>query len=574
MPEHQEQRSDARPTFGAGPQAAGAPTLFDGGGPGVQPLAGPGGPGQGGVDLDSVAPLMSHWAEPGQTSAAPAALPATLQNPRFAGDPQLEAIYAGKGTLKKGARGPHVRKVQAALEDLGYLLEKYHKDASFGKETQGGVEAFQGAETLASPTPGVVDQATMQRFDQRTPHAPQAAHEFREAELNGFKEGEAPQKQTRLTNPRFVGDPVLEMLCSGIGSLDSGAGRPHIWKIQMALRDLNFKVSPNGSYLADTRAAVNAFQEAYNVPVQAREGADTMGENQKGKVGGATMAALDAYAPKNVPEEQPPAEKHAGQRPNYEELFKDGKFEITIALGYDDNSKVHIPKRRQAISYLQDEMDFKLTDPRVASKDEIAAAGLAPDQIDRDLLYFTKDFFSQTVKRNVSAVVKLLCPNEDGSNGAAMLEKYKTALENDDAVLYTGHARAGTGPDFDPHDSTAGNYVMGKGYSAEYNKEIAGAENQLDKTKFKKDYQLLQLWGCTTENYQPHLKKHLGKKGQNVLNNKDIVLTSHPVLSQRGVFGVLSFLRGILAEQSAQTLQDMMNMSERGPTANMHGFGK
>lgn len=510
--------------------------------------------------------------QPGD-GAAPAA-PATLHNARFSGDATLEAVLAGKQTLKSGARGPAVRKVQAALEDLGFLLEKHHKDASFGGETEKGVAAFQAAHAPAAKSAGAVDAETLQQLDQKTPQASAAVHAFREAELNGYEEGETPVKQTSLQNPRFQGDPVLTMLMTGIGALDSGTKRPHIWKIQRALADLNFKTKADGTYDGTTAAAVKGFQEAYNVPTKAPKGTPSMGEDQKGKVGGSTIAALDAYAPKTVPEDEPPADKHPGQRPKYEALFADGKFEITLALGYDDNMKVHVPKKRQAMAYLQGEMGFQLTDPRTASKDEITAAGLDPDTVDRQLLYFTKDFFSKTVNKSVHAVVKLLCPDEDGTKGAENLEAFKKALEQDDAVLYTGHARAGTGPDFDAHDSQAGNYVMGQGYSAEYNKEIKGADNQLDKTKFSKKYQLLNFWGCTTENYDKHLKKHLGKKGQDVLDSKDIVLTSHPVLSQRGIFGVLAFLQGVLAEQSAETLQDMMNMSERGPTANMHGFGK
>lgn len=509
-----------------------------------------------------------------QATSADPATPLSLQNPRFGGDATLEAVLTGKQTLRSGARGASVRRIQGALEDLGFALEKFHKDAAFGGETVKAVTAFQAAHVPTAKQAGVVDSETLQQLDAKTPHASAAVHTFREAELNGYEEGETPVKQTALQNPRFQGDPVLTMLATGIGVLDSGSKRPHIWKIQRALEDLNFKTRSDGTYDATTGAAVKGFQEAYNVPTKAPKGSASMGEEQKGKVGGSTIAALDAYAPRTVPEGEPPKDKHPGQRPKYEELFADGKFEMTLAIGYDDNMQVHVPKKRQAMAYLQNEMGFKLTDPRTASQGEIKAAGLDPDTVNRELIYFTKDFFSKTVNKSVHAVIKLLVPDQDGTKGAQDLALFKQGLEQDDAVLYTGHARAGTGPDFDSHDSQAGNYVMGAGYSPEYNKQIKGAENQLDKTKFSKRYQLLNFWGCTTENYDKHLKKHLGKKGQDVLDSKDIVLTSHPVLSQRGIFGVLAFLQGVLAEQSAETLQDMMNMSERGATANMHGFNK
>lgn len=497
--------------------------------------------------------------------------PTKLTNRRFVGDAELEAIIGGKKTLSSG-KGAHIRKIQAALEDLGYPLPKHHADADFGGETKDAVTLFQKAEKLVGATADTLDQPTMQRLDQRSPQASAAVHSWRETEAH---RGGA-KKQTRLRNPRFVGDPVLAMLCSGVGAITSGKKGAYVWKIQAALRDMGWKVNPDGDFGGLTKTAVQAFQEAYNVKSEPGPGKTTYTDepDEIGAVNGATMAALDAYAPTSLPVDKPKASLTSKKGPKYAELFADGKFEVTLAIGYDDNSKYHIVKKAQAIAYLQRELDFKMTDPRTASSSDVSKAGLDPKGLDRELIYFTRTFRSKTTGKDVSCVVKLMTAKNDGSDGAGMRDRFRKAMEGDDAVLYTGHARAGTGPDFDPHASHEGNYKMGKGYSDKYNKEVEGADNQLDKTRFTKKYQVHQLWGCTTENYWKHIDKRLGKKGTDgkpLKSHKDIVTTTKSIPTVRGLFGTLAFLRGLLAEASGPVLADMADIGMRMNVAKTHG---
>jgi len=503
--------------------------------------------------------------------------PTRLSNRRFTGDSQLEPVVAGVATLSRGANGTGVRKIQAALEDLGYPLPEYHADAGYGSETITALTAFQRAEGLVGITPGVLDALTLGRLDQRTPQAAATLYAWREQETDT----DGPdQRPTALTNGRFTGDPMLQMVMAGYGALRPGTKGPYIWKIQAALRDLGFDVGSHGAdgdYGSGTAAAVKAFQDAYNVPSEPASGTATLTDaaTERGTVNGVTMALLDAYAPAQAPADSPAAELSQGHAPDYAALFGDGDFEVTLAIGYDDNSMAHRRKKDQATATLTTMMGFSMTDPRTASNSEITDAGLTPGALDREILYFTKTIHSVTTGAPVDVTVKLLAAEHNGRDGARRRDLFREALEEDDAVLYTGHARAGTGPDFDAHASSAGNYVMGDGYNAHYNEEIDGAENQLAQTDFDERYQIYQLWGCTTENYWQHVQPRLqerGEDGQRLESHKDIVTTNASIPTARGLFGTLAFLHGLLSEVNSQTLSDMTDTAMRQDVTISHGM--
>lgn len=513
--------------------------------------------------------------------STPAAAPATtgLTNRRFAGDGDLEAVAKGTKVLGRGAKGGHVRKVQAALESLSFPLPKYHADGQLGSESVDAITAFQTATPVPTSGVGTIDQATMRALDLKTPQASAEVHTWRESEMDTINSSKGYKAQTNITNPRFAGDPVLAMVISGSGAIEKGVKGEYVWKIQAALKDLGFKVGVDGAYGPNTSAGVAAFQEAYNVKMGPTAGEQTLTEvkTERGAVNGATMAALDAYAPKSIPTEPIPEKLKITGGPDYNALFADGKLEISIAVGYDDGAmKAHRHIRRQVMDYLRGEMGFTMVDPRTATATELGTVGLTPKTADKELIYFTNKFTSRTVGKEVQVIVKLLSAKDDGSDGAGRLSRFQGMMENDEVVSYVGHARAGTGPDFDAHDSSAGNYVMGKGYSAEYNKEIAGAENQLEKTNIDKKYQLMQLWACTTDNYKPHLDKKMGNRGtaDSVQSHKDIITTNRPVLLVQEAFASLALVRGLMAEASGATLHDMMDISHREKASTMGGFKK
>lgn len=475
---------------------------------------------------------------------------------------------AGKSVVRRGAAGGHVRKLQAALEDLGHQLPAKHADASFGGETEAGVTSFQEGEVTGAHRPGVVDQPTLQRLDVRTPQGSEPRHGWREADVDGRRPTREDKDTPHLDmlNPRFQGDSVLAVVLSGTGAITGGTKRPHIWKIQEALKDLGFalKGAEPGTFDAATRAAVSAFQEAYNVKSKAPKGEDTAGFKEVGVVGGATMAALDVYAPRKVPVGGLPSSERDADRPKYERLFEDGRLEVTIALGQDAGPTSHIIDRTLAARYLVGEMGFEKAPQRPSIFAELNLVGYDPAAAgELDTQVFTKQFLSKTTGKRVEVKVKLLAPNAEAANGERVRDKFREAIEKDDVTMYSGHARAGSGPDFDPTTSSAGNYKMGLGYDAGYNAGLAKTENQLDKTTLTDKEQLWVFSACQSQNYKPHLDKKLAKQDADVRKSKTIIYTSKDVPGQSGVFGTLAVLRGLIAEESHATLGDLLDVSQR-----------
>jgi hypothetical protein len=97
-----------------------------------------------------------------------------LTSPRFRREPELIAVAAGQGVLRRGSRGRHVHLVQMALLDLGYALPistastEYSPDGRYGTETENAVRAFQRSVPGLFPD-GVVGRMTMRALDRSHP---------------------------------------------------------------------------------------------------------------------------------------------------------------------------------------------------------------------------------------------------------------------------------------------------------------------------------------------------------------------------------------------------------------------
>ncbi|MBZ4422486.1 L,D-transpeptidase family protein [Myxococcus sp. RHSTA-1-4] len=95
----------------------------------------------------------------------------SLRNGRFADQPGLAHVLAGRATLGRNARGPGVQSVQQALIDMGFSLHG-GADGSFGPQSLKAVRNFQvharSAFSDVQPT-GVVDAATLRALDALAP---------------------------------------------------------------------------------------------------------------------------------------------------------------------------------------------------------------------------------------------------------------------------------------------------------------------------------------------------------------------------------------------------------------------
>jgi peptidoglycan hydrolase-like protein with peptidoglycan-binding domain len=117
---------------------------------------------------------------------------APLRNERFASQPDLAGVLAGKSTLGPGAKGPGVRAVQQALADMGFSLHG-GADGAFGAQSTKAVRNFQVHARSAFPevqATGKVDAATLRALDALAP-AP----------------GQRGQTQ-HLPGPRYKSTPV------------------------------------------------------------------------------------------------------------------------------------------------------------------------------------------------------------------------------------------------------------------------------------------------------------------------------------------------------------------------------
>ena len=87
-----------------------------------------------------------------------------LTNPRFAGDPVLEACAAGTHRMLTPETGPAVAKVQQALLDLGFALPLHGADGVFNEETGAAVVAYKTDRGIF-PNDPVVGPKTMASLD-------------------------------------------------------------------------------------------------------------------------------------------------------------------------------------------------------------------------------------------------------------------------------------------------------------------------------------------------------------------------------------------------------------------------
>lgn len=95
----------------------------------------------------------------------------SLRNERFAGEPGLADVLAGRATLGRNARGAGAAAVQQALIDMGFSLPG-GADGAFGPQSLKAVRNFQvharSAFADVQPT-GVVDAATLRALDALAP---------------------------------------------------------------------------------------------------------------------------------------------------------------------------------------------------------------------------------------------------------------------------------------------------------------------------------------------------------------------------------------------------------------------
>jgi len=309
---------------------------------------------------------------------------------------------------------------------------------------------------------------------------------------------------------RFAGDKRLDAASRGGAALKPGESGPHVEKVQQALVDMglgNAETMEKGKYDADTAQAVSRFQ---------RE----TGLTQDGMAGKDTLGALAATAPKPGEASKASAE--------YDKIFKDGRADMGIAVGFDEDNS----HKRVEYDVRKGLTDKGFKETSMAQIEAMPAAdrerlGLTAQRLDKNAAYFLKDDGAGNAD---DAVVRMVTPT---NGGPAALESYKKMLREDEVVTYGGHARYGSGPDFDPKSSGAGNFVVdghGNRRGDHLPDELRAAipdtkRSDLPQVEARPAYQVLGFHGCTTEDYLTRLRAN-GAAGSRDTKSTDVYTTS------------------------------------------------
>jgi hypothetical protein len=137
------------------------------------------------------------------------------------------------------------------------------------------------------------------------------------------------------------------------------------------------------------------------------------------------------------------------------------------------------------------------------------AAGIDPADARADKLqYFTKTF--KYNGKDVTSVVTLITADTPQAK-----DKFAKAMSESEMLIYAGHGRYGSGPDFDDIKSPRGNFVIGEPYEAGH-VTLNKGKTDLQKTVMTKDYQLIMFSGRTTYRYLDDLRVVPGKDSKNL----------------------------------------------------------
>lgn len=268
------------------------------------------------------------------------------------------------------------------------------------------------------------------------------------------------------------------------------------------------------------------------------------------------MADPKTTSARTSPVKQSPAKLTARtnskeQHPELDLLFADGVLQQTLAVGYDESgyhlvALTHILKGLSQQGYAPVDVstmdDFQLQ----------ATLGVDPKTIDRKGQYFLKHI--QYDDKEVIAFVRLITPDTPDAK-----RRFAEAIASDEVVIYTGHGRHGSGPDFDDVKSAAGNFRIGDPYKQGV---VALGDNDLVKTRFTPRYQMFVLDGCSTKHYVDDLR---GKAQGKNTKNLDIIGTKVTLSWGDTASTALAALEGVSSNWSVNQLRKKLNEVNSDP---------
>lgn len=227
---------------------------------------------------------------------------------------------------------------------------------------------------------------------------------------------------------------------------------------------------------------------------------------------------------------------------DYARLFKDKKLDIGIAVGQQFDWEA-----KKIIAYLSE-------------------AGFKEKSTSDSKNTYTAKISYKTPGDNTAGNIDIDV-NVELTWGEKMDAKsaYTDFLANKEVSIYSGHARYGTGPDFDEKDQTSGNFVIGKGYDQHMNEILKDNKNDLKEMSKagKFDMNSYQLWffnACSSQNYMDEVRgdhvtdKSGNKKSQanlRFIGSKDTIHTD-----------ALPMLKSIIEMKNMEEILKTMNAYE------------
>ena len=480
----------------------------------------------------------------------------------------LAKVSRGQAWVSRGA-GPHVRAIQNALLAAGKALPKFGADGSWGGETAAAVRDFQDDPQWSLGVDGVVGKNTLLALVEATggrkrpaasapAPAPIAAPAPAATPAAGPAAAPAPNPSpappaaaaagSGLSNPFFEDNAVLKQVAAGATTVKSGKGR-HVTLLQQALINIGYNLpvyGADGGWGGETVIALRQFQSDHTGAVS-------------GVLDAATMSALDQQTPANG---QP-----IDRSPNYDELFKDGLLDATIAVGYDEEGTFDW-EIEQIRDRIQGDLGLTQVDESAAAKAYKGAGMDMPSKGGGE--FFLKPGALEHKGKKVSVLVRLITYRDPEARAA-----YLESMQKSDATVYTGHGRYGSGPDFDDKHSSAGNVwinpdqgIHGAGATNVYNElRNDNAEHPLENIDFDRKYKVWFFDGCNTRLYDRAIRANAQLDHRSV----DVFGAGTEIASSTTDDDVISFVGNLMKQKSAGQIVGDLNRVN-GITDKSHGF--
>lgn len=325
-----------------------------------------------------------------------------------------------------------------------------------------------------------------------------------------------------------VGEPLRQQLLAPIArgerTLTRGASGPVVFELQVALERAGFGLSrygADGTFGQETTRALRRFQVAAGLPAT-------------GILDAASLAALEK----------------AGQAraPAYSRLFADGVLQATLAVGYDE-AGWHRPELEKILDGLR-ERGFEPLDASSLTSDERARLGV---DLNQPGTWFTRRFTYQG--QAVTAVLQLVKPDQPDAR-----ERFASGISRHELVLYGGHGRYGSGPDFDDIRSPKGNFVVGRPFEQGH---VTLGEDDLARTSFPDGYQLLFFDGCNTFRYFDDLRAKAKDKSPGTL---DVIGSTTELYWDDTADNLFVMLDGVMAGKDLDALSAGLDeVNRQGP---------